>query len=107
MTASVCRDLLAILHAQTDHVCVRCRQRHFAVEAALGTLVPKHGKVLVPDNGAYCKRIARILKYQGREAVILPMMNKNLGCSADRCALAADPSITHVAQVHCETVRVS
>jgi 2-aminoethylphosphonate-pyruvate transaminase len=109
MTASVCRDLLAILHAQTDHVCVPLQgSGTFAVEAALGTLVPKHGKVLVPDNGAYCKRIVRILKYQGREAVVLahdeqePSDPKRIDA-----ALAADPSITHVAQVHCETARVS
>jgi len=105
MTASVCSDLLAILHAQTDHVCVPLQgSGTFAVEAALGTLVPKHGKVLVPDNGAYCKRIARILKYQGRAAVLLPH-DEQEPSNPERidAALAADPSITHVAQVHCET----
>src|SRR5258707_11878243 len=105
MTASVCSDLLAIVHAQTDHVCVPLQgSGTFAVEAALGTLVPKHGKVLVPDNGAYCKRIARILKYQGREAVVLPH-DEQEPSDPQRidAALAADPSITHVAQVHCET----
>src|SRR6202167_3205410 len=72
MTASVCRDLLDILHAQTDHVCVPLQgSGTFAVEAALGTLVPRQGKVLVPDNGAYCKRIVRVLGYLGREAVVL------------------------------------
>src|SRR5258708_9334924 len=105
MTASVCRDLLAIQHAQTDHVCVPLQgSGTFAVEAALGTLVPRHGKVLVPDNGAYCKRIARILKYQGREAVVLAH-DEQEPADPNRidAALAADPSITHVAQVHCET----
>ncbi len=105
MTASVCRDLLAIVHAQTDHVCVPLQgSGTFAVEAALGTLVPRHGKVLVPDNGAYCKRIARILKYQGREAVVLPHDEQEPSDPARiDAALAADPAITHVAQVHCET----
>ena len=105
MTASVCRDLLAVLHAQADHVCVPLQgSGTFAVEAALGTLVPRHGKVLVPDNGAYCKRIARILKYQGREAVLLPL-DEQEPSDPKRidAALAADASITHVAQVHCET----
>ena len=105
MTASVCRDLLDILHAQTDHVCVPLQgSGTFAVEAALGTLVPKHGKVLVPDNGAYCKRIARILKYQGREAVVLPHDEQEpSNLKRIDAALADDRSITHVAQVHCET----
>jgi 2-aminoethylphosphonate-pyruvate transaminase len=105
LTASVCRDLVAILDAQSDHVCVPLQgSGTFAVEAALGTLVPRTGKVLVPDNGSYCKRIVRILGYLGRKSVILAHGEQE---PADPvlidAALAADPSITHVAQVHCET----
>jgi 2-aminoethylphosphonate-pyruvate transaminase len=94
LTASVCRDLVAIVHGTQDHVCVPLQgSGTFAVEAALGTLVPRNGKVLVPDNGAYCKRIVRMLTYLGREAVVLTHDEQE----------PADPSITHVAQVHCET----
>jgi 2-aminoethylphosphonate-pyruvate transaminase len=105
LTASVCHDLIAIVDAQRDHVCVPLQgSGTFAVEAALGTLVPKGSKVLVPDNGAYCKRIVRILGYLGREAVCLPHGEQE---PADPgridAALTADPAITHVAQVHCET----
>ena len=105
LTASVCRDLVAIVHAEREHVCVPLQgSGTFAVEAALGTLVPERGKVLVPDNGSYCKRIVRILGYLGREAVVLPHDEQE---PADvlriDAALSADPSITHVAQVHCET----
>jgi 2-aminoethylphosphonate-pyruvate transaminase len=105
MTASVCRDLVAILNAEADHVCVPLQgSGTFAVEAALGTLVPRNGKVLVPDNGAYCKRIARILKYLGREANVLDHDEQEpIDAARIDAALAADPSITHVAQVHCET----
>jgi 2-aminoethylphosphonate-pyruvate transaminase len=105
LTASVCSDLLAIVHAQGDHVCVPLQgSGTFSVEAALGTLVPKAGKVLVPDNGSYCKRIVRILGYLGREAVVLPHGEQEPADPARiDSALAADPSITHVAQVHCET----
>jgi 2-aminoethylphosphonate-pyruvate transaminase len=105
LTASVCRDLVAIVNAQRDHVCVPLQgSGTFAVEAALGTLVPKGGKVLVPDNGAYCKRIVRILGYLDREAVVLPHGEQEAADPARiDAALAADPSITHVAQVHCET----
>ena len=105
LTASVCRDLVAIVHAQEDHACVPLQgSGTFAVEAALGTLVPRNGKVLVPDNGSYCKRIVRILGYLGREAVILPHAEQERADPARiDAALAADPAITHVAQVHCET----
>jgi len=105
LTASVCRDLIAIVRAEPDHVCVPLQgSGTFAVEAALGTLVPRGGKVLVPDNGAYCKRIARILGYLGREAVVMPFAEHE-AVSPGRidAALAGDPAITHVALVHCET----
>jgi len=105
LTASVCRDLLAIVNAQRDHVCVPLQgSGTFSVEAALGTLVPKAGKVLVPDNGSYCKRIVRILSYLGREAVVLPHAEQEPADLARiEAALTADAAITHVAQVHCET----
>jgi len=105
LTASVCRDLVAIVDAQSEHVCVpRQGSGTFAVEAALGTLVPRGGKVLVPDNGSYCKRIVRILGYLGREAVTLSFGEQEPADPARiDAALSADPAITHVAQVHCET----
>ncbi len=105
LTASVCRDLVAVLDAQATHVCVPLQgSGTFAVEAALGTLVPRSGKVLVADNGSYCKRIVRILHYLGREAVVVPHGEQEPADPARvDAALLADPAITHVAQVHCET----
>jgi len=105
MTASVCRDLVGIVNARSEHVCVPLQgSGTFAVEAALGTLVPKGRKVLVPDNGSYCKRLVRILGYLGREAVVLPHGEQEPADPARiQAALEADKAITHVAQVHCET----
>ncbi len=105
MTASVCKDLVAIIDGQDSHVCVPLQgSGTFSVEAALGTLVPKGAKVLVPDNGSYCKRIVRILGYLGREAVVLEHSEQEPASVARiDAALAADATITHVAQVHCET----
>src|SRR6202021_4083757 len=72
LTASVCRDLVAIVDAQGEHACVPLQgSGTFAVEAALGTLVPRAAKVLVPDNGSYRNGLVRILGYLGREAVVL------------------------------------
>lgn len=105
LTASVCQDIVEIAGGTGTHVCVPLQgSGTFAVEAALGTLVPRHGKVLVPDNGAYCQRIERILRYLGRETVVLPHREDQPADPARIAAvLAADPQITHVAQVHCET----
>ena len=105
LTATVCKDIVDIVHGQGTHVCVPMQgSGTFSVEAALGTLVPKKGKVLVPANGAYCQRIARILGYLGRDVVVLEH-GEDEPANPDRiqAALAADPSITHVAVVHCET----
>ncbi len=105
VTASLCRDLPAIVHAADEHVCVPLQgSGTFAVEAALGTLVPRGAKVLVPDNGAYCQRIVRILGYLGRTAVVLRFAeDQPADPAAIDAALAADAAISHVAQVHCET----
>lgn len=105
LTASVCKDLVEIVHGQAEHVCIPLQgSGTFAVEAAIGTFVPRNGKVLVPDNGAYCKRIAKILGYLGRGAVVLEHdENSPADPARIEAALVADPGITHVAQVHCET----
>jgi 2-aminoethylphosphonate-pyruvate transaminase len=105
LTASVCRDLVQIVNGQAEHVCIPLQgSGTFAVEAAIGTFVPRNGKVLVPDNGAYCKRIARMLGYLGREAIVLAHDEQAPADPARiDAALASDPGITHVAQVHCET----
>ena len=60
--------------------------------------------VLVPNNGAYCARLARIVKVLGRKLTTIDYSEAQQVSAADvDKALAADPSITHVALVHCET----
>ncbi len=105
VTASIRRDVVEIINGGDDYTCVPLQgSGTFSVEAAIGTLVPRDGKVLVPNNGAYCARIVRICKYLGRAVVDLavPEDQPATGVIVD-AALLADPSITHVAQVHCET----
>jgi 2-aminoethylphosphonate-pyruvate transaminase len=105
ITASICRDLVAIAHGGEQYVCVPLQgSGTFAVEAAIGNLVPRDGRVLVPNNGAYCARIVRICRYLNRAVVDLPIAeDRPATAAAVDAALAADPSITHVALVHCET----
>ncbi len=105
ITASICRDLVALAHGGEQYVCVPLQgSGTFAVEAAIGNLVPRDGRVLVPNNGAYCARIVRICRYLNRAVVDLPIAeDRPATAAAVDAALAADPSISHVALVHCET----
>ncbi|HEV3008636.1 MAG TPA: aminotransferase class V-fold PLP-dependent enzyme, partial [Burkholderiales bacterium] len=97
--------LLQIIDCESTHVCVPLQgSGTFAVEAMLGTLVPRDGHVLVPLNGAYCKRIQRICAILGRRVTALDFEeNEPVKPAAVDAALARDASITHVALVHCET----
>jgi 2-aminoethylphosphonate-pyruvate transaminase len=97
--------LVDVVKARDTHVCVPLQgSGTFAVEAMLGTLVPKNGHVLVPVNGAYCKRIQRILAILGRRVTAIDYEEREPVRAADiDAALKKDSSITHVALVHCET----
>ncbi len=67
VTAGVRRSLLNILHGEDTHVVVPLQgSGTFSVEAAVATLVPRDGHVLVLDNGAYCKRAAKLTSLMGR-----------------------------------------
>jgi 2-aminoethylphosphonate-pyruvate transaminase len=105
ITASLRRDLVDIVNGGAEYTCVPLQgSGTFSVEAAIGTVVPRAGKVLVPNNGAYCARIVRICKVLGRAVADLPVPEDQPVTGAIvEAALAADPAITHVAQVHCET----
>lgn len=105
MTQSVCHDLVEIVHGAKDYVCVPLQgSGTFSVEAALGTLVPRDGRVLVPNNGAYCARIIKVLQRLGIAWTELSLReDEPASGSAIEDALNRDPGITHVAQVHLET----
>lgn len=106
ITAGVRRDLLAMAgDIAGEYDCVPMQgSGSFCVEAMLGSLVPRDGKVLVLVNGAYGQRIAQTLVYLGRSHVVIDkgdyMPPRGFEVEA---ALDADPAITHVVVVHCET----
>jgi 2-aminoethylphosphonate-pyruvate transaminase len=76
----------------------------FAVEAMLGTLVPRAGKLLILANGAYGRRMVQMCRYSGRaHAVYETAEDTPPSPSEVGRRLAEDPAITHVAIVHCET----
>jgi 2-aminoethylphosphonate-pyruvate transaminase len=105
LDARIRERLVGLAAAERTHVCVPLQgSGTFVVEAMLGTLVPKDGRVLVMVNGAYVERMARIARYHGRAVATLatPEDRPNDVAALAR-ALADDPTIGHVAAVHCET----
>ncbi|KQO61165.1 2-aminoethylphosphonate--pyruvate aminotransferase [Methylobacterium sp. Leaf87] len=105
LTASVCERLVAIANGTGSHVCVPLQgSGTFAVEAAIGTLVPRSGKVLVLVNGAYGKRLSKICEALGRDHTVYETADDvpTTPEAVDRL-LAADPAISHVGLIHCET----
>ena len=75
-----------------------------AVEAALQSLVPRDGRVLVLVNGAYGRRMADILQRLGRGHIVRDWAeDEPVDPAVVDALLAADPGITDVAVVHCET----
>ncbi|WP_374447896.1 2-aminoethylphosphonate--pyruvate transaminase [Stella sp.] len=76
----------------------------FAVEAMLGTMLPKDGRILLAINGAYGHRMARIVEMLGRSAVEYETAEDTpIDAAEVGRRLDADPGITHVAVVYCET----
>ena len=105
VTARLREKLTAILHAADTHVCVPLQgSGTFAVEGAINTLVPRDGHLLVLVNGAYGKRLARLATMMGRKVSTFETADDVPTTAADvERLLKADPSITHVGVIHCET----
>jgi 2-aminoethylphosphonate-pyruvate transaminase len=105
LNARIRDKLVEIAGGEGEYTCVPVQgSGTFSVEATLGTLLPRDGRLLVLVNGAYGERMMKIAKYLGRPAIAL-------SCAEDRtpdlasleALLAEDKAITHVAAVHCET----
>ncbi len=104
--SSIRKDLLKLAGCGPDYDCVLLQgSGTFAIEAALGSFCPAlEAKTLVLANGVYGERAAAILKRirrrhlkidKGESAAIVPRDVATL--------LDADPAISHVWIVHCET----
>lgn len=105
VTARLRQSLLAIVHGQDSHVVVPLQgSGTFSVEAAVATVVPRDGHVLVLDNGAYCKRAARLTQMMGRRCTVVAFADSEpVSASVLEQHLQSDPSVTHVVMIHCET----
>jgi 2-aminoethylphosphonate-pyruvate transaminase len=106
MTAQLRASLLEIAgDTAGDYDCVPLQgSGSYCVEAMLGSLIPRDGHALVLANGAYGKRAATTLGYLGRACTLLDKGDylPPRGVEVARL-LDADPSITHVVAIHCET----
>ena len=105
ITARVRQSLLDIVHGHDSHVVVPLQgSGTFSVEAAVATVVPRDGHVLVLDNGAYCKRAAKLTHLMGRRTTVVPFAeDAAIRPEVLQTHLLADKSITHVVMIHCET----
>lgn len=105
LNARIRRELIRIAGGTDAHDCVPVQgSGTFAIEATLGTFVPRDGKLLVLVNGAYGERMLKIARYAGREVVSLKTA-EDVPVSAHALdeMLTSDSAITHIAVVHCET----
>ena len=106
LTADLRQRLLALLGTQSDAFeCIPMQgSGTFGVEAMLGTLLPRDGKVLVLSNGAYGARAAETVRYLRRQVSVIDKGDYLPPRGAEvTAAIKADPAITHVMAIHCET----
>ena len=105
MNRRVRERLVSLAGGDGTHVCVPVQgSGTFAVEAAIGTLVPRDGKLLVLVNGAYGRRMVQIARIIGRACTSIDTAEDvPVSPEALESALAADAAISHVAVVQCET----
>src|SRR4051812_13755712 len=105
VTSDVREKLLGVIEGDDAHVCVPMQgSGTFAVEAAMNTLVPRDGHVLVLINGAYGKRMAKLTQMMGRKTSTFETADDvpTTAADVDRL-LTKDASITHLGLIHCET----
>ncbi len=76
----------------------------FGVEAVLGTALGEADKCLIVTNGAYGERMVAMARRLGLSHVVYQVAYNSPPSARDiETLLAADPAITHIAMVHCET----
>ncbi len=106
MTARMRAELLALAgDSRNEFDCVPMQgSGTFVVEAMLGSFLTPSSKTLVLSNGAYGQRTCQTLGRIGRRHVVIDK-GDYMPPRGDEvaAALAADPDITHVVVVHCET----
>ena len=101
----VLTKIVELAGAEGTHVTVPVQgSGTFAVEAMITSFVPKSGKLLVGINGAYGQRAKKIAEIAGRAVATYETPEDTPpDLTKLEAMLVADPDITHVFAVHCET----
>ena len=101
----VLEKIAELAGAEGTHVTVPVQgSGTFAVEAMITSFVPKTGKLLVVINGAYGQRANKIAEIAGRGVATYETPEDTPPDLAKlEAMIAADPAITHIFDVHCET----
>lgn len=105
VVADIRKQLLEIAGAKDGFECVLLQgSGSYGVEAALGSFAPKDKKTLMLTNGAYGERAIKALTYMNRPFVTYETGELEVP-SAEHVAavLKADPEITAIFMVQCET----
>jgi len=105
VVADIRQGLLSLAGGADDLTCVLFQgSGSFGVEAALGSAIPRDGKLLVLVNGAYGQRICSMATTLGiQHSIARDPEDRPHDPERLEAALREDPEITHVACVHCET----
>ncbi len=97
--------LVALAHGEGRYTAIPLPgSATYANEAVIASLVPPDGKLLIHSNGVYGDRLIEICAQVGTaHAIIRTPPFVPVSAAEIEAALAADPAITHVMLVHCET----
>ncbi|AZS13274.1 2-aminoethylphosphonate--pyruvate transaminase [Paenibacillus lutimineralis] len=106
ITQKIRSQLLKIAGADSEEYTAVLMQGSgtFAVESVMTSAVSKEDKLLIVTNGAYGERIVHMAKYIDLDySEHRVSYDKQPEEAALRALLEEDPTITHIAMVHCET----
>lgn len=105
MNRRVCSRLVDLAGGEGTHVAVLLQgSGTFGIEAMIGTLVPRDGRLLILINGAYGHRMVQICRRIGRAHATLEWAeDQPVDPQSVAAVLAADATLTHVVVVYCET----
>ncbi len=97
--------MVRLVHGQGSYTAIPLPgSATYANEAAILTLVPQGGKLLIHTNGVYGDRLIQICRQDSVPHAVIrtPPFTPPTAAQFEQ-AILADPAITHVMMVHCET----
>ena len=106
MMKGIREDLVKIVHGKTDEytAVLFCGSGTINIDVCLNSLLPKGGKILVVNNGAYSTRAVEICQYYGMPHIDLQMpIDRPADLELVERTLKENPDIALVHTTHNET----